>query len=468
MTGGDWQQAVGTFAEQAPESLGSDAWHTVLQAFLYLVYLFIILFLLKRIRFFRLEGIPESWTYGAFLVKIPAALLLYLVYTMVYTDRSTADIFKYFDDGKVLADAFFSSPADFFSMLSGIGNDHPHFNQYYHRMNNWCGIYPSNIYGDGHILIRFNALLSLVSLHNYHIHALVMCFLSFTGILAIYKTALPAFPSLRKAFFLLLFLTPSLLFWTSGVLKEGLILFSSGLALYLTDKIARNKITIISVVLLLLSLIILRYSKFYVFILLLPLLMAYGISMRTKTHRARFIFPAVILLFAGLGLLAGAFNPVYDISEIMARKQQDFLRIAREAGAGSLISTETLEPGFRNMLKGLLPGFLTTFFRPACWESANPLIIVAGIENLLIWSITLLVLFRAGKPASIPLFLLSVLFVFSVFAVTGLISPVTGAIVKYKTPALPFLIISLCSLWTNRPLPAGRLFRKQGFNDTKQ
>ncbi len=461
MTDGDWQRTVGSLTGQVSALAGTDIRHTILQATLYLVFLFFILFLIKRVRFFRLEGIPQSWTSAAFLVKIPAAVLLYLVYTVVYPDRSTADIFKYFDDGKVMADAFFSSPADFFRMFSGFGNDHPHFHQYYQKMNNWYGIYPSSIYGDGHILIRFNAVLSLFSNHNYHIHALVMSFLGYTGIIAIYKTAAPAFPSLRKVFFLLLFLTPSVLFWTSGVLKEGLILFSSGMALYFTDQIVRNKFSFFQAILLLLSIIILRYSKFYIFIFLLPLLISYIISLRVRSTLAWMIFPAGLLLFAGCGLLAGMLNPVYDIGEILARKQQDFLRIASETGAGSLIGVKPLEPGIMNILTGLIPGFLTTYFRPACWESANPLIITAGIENLLIWVCTILVLFRAGKPASIPLWLLSLLFVFAVFSVTGLITPVTGAIVRYKVPALPFLIITLCSLWSSRPSKLPGLFRKQ-------
>ena len=81
--------------------------------------------------------------------------MMSLIYTYHYTDRSLADIYKYFDDAKYMYGAVWTSPIDFLSMLTGIGNDTPHFNLYYDQMNNWFREYESNLYNDNPTLIRW-------------------------------------------------------------------------------------------------------------------------------------------------------------------------------------------------------------------------------------------------------------------------------------------------------------------------
>jgi len=50
--------------------------------------------------FFSIEGLSRKEISAIFILKIIAGVVLYLIYTYYYTDRKSADIFKYFDDGK--------------------------------------------------------------------------------------------------------------------------------------------------------------------------------------------------------------------------------------------------------------------------------------------------------------------------------------------------------------------------------
>src|SRR3954470_13055434 len=75
---------------------------------LLLLYTLIIFYSIYKLKFFQLEGLGK-WTPSLFfLLKIIAGIALWLVYTYYYTDRSTSDIWKYFDDGKVMFGALHS------------------------------------------------------------------------------------------------------------------------------------------------------------------------------------------------------------------------------------------------------------------------------------------------------------------------------------------------------------------------
>jgi hypothetical protein len=63
------------------------------------------LFIIQKWRFFRMGNIPVRWFQIAFLLKVLSGIVLGLIYTYYYKDRSTADIWKYFDDGMVMFSA---------------------------------------------------------------------------------------------------------------------------------------------------------------------------------------------------------------------------------------------------------------------------------------------------------------------------------------------------------------------------
>ena len=51
-----------------------------------------------KLSFFKNLEIPKVWIFGALAVKLIASFALVWIYTSYYPDRSSADIFKYFDD----------------------------------------------------------------------------------------------------------------------------------------------------------------------------------------------------------------------------------------------------------------------------------------------------------------------------------------------------------------------------------
>lgn len=411
-----------------------------------LAYSLLFVLLIRKIRFFQLQNIPHSWISGAFILKVLSGIILYLVYTYYYPERYNADIYKYFDDGNILYKALWENPYDFFRIMFSIDNESPYFHRYYGLMNNWYGIYPTNLYGDGHIMIRFNALVRIISFGYLPVHTIIMAFLSFTGLIAFYNLFSGSLADRKRLLFLCLFLFPSLLFWSSGVLKEGLIIFSGGMLLYNWNFILKGRFAWWRITVILFSLVVLRYSKFYLFAIFVPLLLAYTWVELTKGRRLILKYFIVILIAFLTGLSLRFFNPYNDIPEILSTKHNDFIRIANDQNAGSLFSNKQIGPSWKQLLSETVPGFFSTLLRPFPWEQSSLIALPAILENIIILLGISFCLLDFRKPPEPNQFMFCIMFILICFSLSGIIAPVSGALIRYKVPALPFLLFALMQI----------------------
>jgi hypothetical protein len=294
---------------------------------LLILYTVLIFFLIRRLKFFQLEGLGK-WTPAVFFAfKLVAGVALWYVYTYYYTDRVNSDIWKYFDDSKIMFNAIHESPGDYFRMVSGIGDHTPGIEaKYYQEMNYWYRLFDNNLLNDAHIVIRFNAFMRLFSMGNYFTHALFMCFLSFTGLCCIYKIIYPALKEWRGAVAGIIFLLPSLVFWTSGVMKEGLMIFGLGLLIYHSFRFYADR-KWWRILFLLTGAIILLFSKFYVIVGVIPPLIAALVIMKNRKY-AFLKFSCVLILFFGLSLSLKWIAPEREPLRLLANKQNDFLKMS--------------------------------------------------------------------------------------------------------------------------------------------
>lgn len=418
---------------------------------LILLYLFLGLLAIRRISFFKNSGLPKNFTESIFLLKFCAGTFLGLIYIYVYTDRSTADVYKYFDDSKYMSDALLTAPGDFFRMLFGFENDNEYFNvNYYNHMNNWFRKYESNIYNDSHTIIRINAVMRIFSFGSFHVHTLFASFLSLIGLVALYKSVVQFCKGKEKLLALAVFLLPSVVFWSSGVLKESFLLFGLGLFFYAFLQFCERKITIKLLFFAFFSFTLLLYLKVYVLMALLPGMIAYFWLTRSN-YKFPFLKYSLILVVAIFAALVfEQLFPAYHMLEIFVQKQQDFIRLAESMQSGSLIEIMPLENNAWSFLKAAPMAFITVLFRPFLWESLSPFMLMAAFENLLLLGGIIAILLRFRKPnaAEQNFILLALSFVILLFVLIGWVTPVLGAMVRYKVPALPFLGVVLVMLYS--------------------
>jgi hypothetical protein len=417
-----------------------------MEILLVLGYTAFFLFLIRKLRFFHLEGISSSVISLIFLLKVAAGIVLWAIYTYYYTDRSVADIYKYFDDSAVI---FNAKPSHYIRMLFGIGNKTAEFNKYYDSMHYWARAQDSGLFNDSHTIIRFNALARLVSMGYYNVHTVFICFLSFTGFCAIYKTFLPVLRDKKRELFCIVFLLPSVLFWGSGVLKEGLIFFALGLFMYSVTRL----FTLKAVIVCLSMAALLCLSKFYVWLCILPGLIFLLWMLKTDNSKPFLKYTIVLILFILCGLNIHKFSDIQDPLVTLSQKQLEFKKLASGQlkdseqkpipVAGSAIPLADLEPTLGSVLRNAPAALANVTFRPLPGEIRSVFTFMAGMENLLIIFTAAICLIFARNPRSWAwtyiLFCLS--FVVLQFIIIGETTPIIGAITRYRCVALPFLLI---------------------------
>lgn len=411
-----------------------------------IIYSCIFAFVIYKWKFFDDNEISKSWFIAAFGLKVVFSVLLTLIYTYYYTDRSTSDIYKYFDDSKIMFDALRNHPTDYFKMLLGIDNDSLYFDEtYYKKMVFWYRAFNSNLFSDSHIIIRFNAFIRLFSFGYIYVHNVFINFISLLGLVAVFKFFKPLFTGNAKVLFYAIFLIPSVLFWGSGLLKEGLILFGLGFLLLSIQQLFL-KLKWYHLPLIVFSVVVLLYSKLYVIAALSPPLLGYFFYTKISKNKAvlSYVFALLILtvVLVGLWVINHKFNPI----EIIVEKQGEFIRFIQYFPTNSGFKIPELSNGL-SILKYTPNAWLNTFIRPYLWESKSLFVLLSSLENLLFIGLFMVMLFFPNKKREHLFYVIFCLsFVFILFTIIGLLIPIFGALVRYKVPALPFLAIALLLL----------------------
>lgn len=274
----------------------------------------------------RLPGISRNTQLVLFILKVAAGFGLWIVYTYYYTERQYSDIWKFYDDSAILYEAIHESPSDYFSMITGIGIDNRIEQTYLMRMNHWHQPFENNLFNDSHTIIRFNAIARLFSMGNYHTHTLIMCLLSFIGLSALYRWIYSFIPQWKKVIIAVLFLLPSLTFWSSGVLKEGLMIFALGIIIEQSWKFLKHR-NLYRIPIILAAIALLAITKLYMLAFLLPaLFVAWWLTRRPGFTLVKFSIVLALLLAAGK--MIEVTYPRLSPARLLALKHNDFVRLA--------------------------------------------------------------------------------------------------------------------------------------------
>jgi hypothetical protein len=413
-------------------------------------YIALFLYLVRKQPFFAVPGLSTRAIGVLFLLKIAAGTALWWVYTYHYPDRSTADIFKYFDDGLVMYSALPSHPEDFFHMICGIGNDTQYFtDHYYGVMNNWHRRYDTGYYNDAHTMIRFNALVRVFSFGVYHVHTVFASFLGLVGSIALYKTFIGFVPKLAKGLAAGIFLWPSVLFWTSAPLKESLLFLGLGLFLLQVFRAMAGPLPWSGWGFMVLGLLIQLSLKSYVLACMVPGLIALWWCRRAPAGKAwpKFAFTHAIALLLVLALPWAV--PQADAVALIHQKQHDMLGLAAATHPASQIPMPPLEPGLEGLLLEAPRALYLTFVSPFTQWDRSALGLVTALENALLLLLLPLTLLVARQRIHWPLLLYCLAFCLLLALLIGWTTPVVGALVRYRVPMLPFW--SLAALLITNP-----------------
>ncbi len=411
------------------------------------LYFSIIVFYLWKKNPLKDFGIKPNWNIGILSLKVLGGVALWAIYTYIYPERSTADNFRFFDDAKIMHQALFEDPLSYLKLLIGFDESDPKLQKYIVQMFNWDKEYNYFMYNDSRTMLRFNAICLLFSFGNYHVHTIVMSLFSLIGGLYLFKAFYPFLKEKKHLLLISIFCIPSVLFYSSGVLKEGVLMTGIGFFFYALFGLQQNIKRIIYWLLLIVGTIILLTMKIYVFICLVPAIL-YFMSNQVILKNNPFIFFMAFNLIAFLAMYGlSIIMPDQDIFYLLYKKKDDFTNVAMQYEAGSFIHTPDLRPDPISFLTYIPFAIYTVIMRPYLWEGSSLLMKAAASENIMLIICMVISLFTMTKKSvnekRLIYFLIS--FIFYLYILIGFTTPVLGAISRYKVPALPFVLI-ICLL----------------------
>lgn len=391
-------------------------------------------------RFFNLQGISRKFLITAFCIKIIAGIALTFVYTNHYTKRTEADTFRYFDDSYYLHKAATENPKAYLRMLLGV-DDGEDLMPYLDKMNNWFPAERTTFYNDNRTVIRINALLRWISFGNYYVHLMIFAFAAFYGLTFIYKAFHRYFVGKKKILGCILFLTPSILFWSSGILKEGPLLLVFGIFLNVIHKIFIRRAYWQHYVLILFCTLFLFHLKFYVGLLLIPSITAYFWILYQKGPHPIIKICINYFTYFIVAVIWHSYNWNWSLFTVLKWKRQDFIGLANAMDAKSYFHTGNLEDNPISFLKNIPAGLINAIGRPFPWDVYSLLTLPNAVENILVLIfIGVCIKFGSLKQFNkIGYFFGS--YAFTLLTIIGMVTPIFGSLVRYKIPVLPFLLM---------------------------
>lgn len=402
-------------------------------------------FMICRLKVFRRLGLAPKWLVVLFATKLLAAFALVGVYQIVYENENTGDINKYHKAGLVLYSALEESPADYFKMVSGICADEPQLEYYYDKTDYWYKAWNYGLLNDNRTVIRYNALLDLFTQGNIWLNLIISAFVAFCGAYFLALAMLCFCKGRRWVAVVSAFLVPSVVFWSSGMMKECLVMFSLGLLMFSWVSLCQ-KFGVLKLLVVLVSAWFLFLAKFYVLLAMLPGMVVFALPAKFGAKKLLIssvaVFAVVVTLFFFSGSIFG-----YDLVDTIVRKQHDFINMvnAEASYSGSNIEIQELEPTFMGFASCLVPAYINVLFRPFVTEANSFVKLVCCAENVvfLLLFLYMCVRFKPIDEKQIRFVLFTLCFMLILYALIGMTTPNIGALVRYKIPVMPFLLCSM-------------------------
>lgn len=428
---------------------------------MFITWLIIFTWLIKKNKLVLKSGLKRRFLISVFFLKAVAGIILTLLYTYYYSDRDTADIYKYYDDGQVIYSALQEDPVLYVELISGINEEDKRLEPYLNKMKNWTALSEPwlrfthtsdyNFFNSNRIITRFNALIMPVSGGFIYTHILFMCFLSLLGFVAIYNLIKEHTVPARLETIGVIFFLPSLIFWCSGVLKDAFVL---AMLCFLINKIFllnrsfsfRKKM--IDWLIILFSGICVVLTKYYVLVACIPSLISRLISfyLFRKVNPMRIYISVHALIFL-LAIMHAEMTPGTNIFKVLTNKREEALKTAIWGDAKHLVFDDTVEPEISEIVFKIPESLLNSLFRPQLFEADDWILIPPALENLVIFIFLFLMLRKARFERKPPeIFWFFFFFSLSLACIIGFTTPVLGGIVRYKTAFLPFLLLALIML----------------------
>ena len=392
-------------------------------------------FIIYRLWKLYRENSIAMFYWPGLVVKALAGIALGLIYLYYY--QIPADTFLFFEDSRKLTGL---ARADFLSYVRFLFLDEPT-----HPL--WAEI----VYQQSRALfmVKITSLFGIVTLDNYWITSIYFSVLSFMSAWRLTTTIVDSFPSAKTATVVAFLFFPSVVFWSSGLIKESVamaalfFLSASVVRIWVGDRLPWWEWALV-----VFSAWIEWRLKYYYLAVFLPVAAAAlvtrrlsdtwqikGTAIKTMLWSATFILPLVVI-----SLLRPNFYPARILAVIVSSN----LEFNAMSDAEDVIEYPSLEPTFNSVVRNIPKALVSGIFRPFPWEAHTIFQWLIAIENviLLLLCITSLGNITQLLKSRQRLLLCSILLYVTALGVfLALSTPNFGTLSRYRVSFLPFFLL---------------------------
>lgn len=296
-----------------------------------------------------------------------------------------------------------------------------------------------------YFFVRLVSFLYAFTQGNYFIMSIYLSFFSGLATWSFARELVKLSKENKFVIYTALLFIPSITFWGSGLLKESLMIiaiYALGFSILKSKANPKQWFYVISAIV---SVFVLWKVKYYVPIVLLPILGITIVFSQPKFLR-KFAFPKKLLLYVGLlivGVTIIAFiHPVFHSGRFFELIRISHNVIAQNS-ADSLIPFPLAKNDVLFVIQNLPKAWFTGIFRPFIWESFSFFSLVWAIEKTIfsLLAIAALTLFFKLKFSQVEKWwgIAILLYISVLSSVITLATPNFGTLVRYEVAYMPFL-----------------------------
>ncbi len=401
---------------------------------LFVVYFILLCWALLKIPFIKKAGINNKLVLALFLFKIIAGIAIGWLSLHFYgTGNDYWDV-----NGEAWKEyqLLFSNPKEYFTNIftsdypAGYGGMFGGLDSFWNDLKN-------------NLIIKLVSVFNIFSRGDYYINSLFFNFFVFFGHIALYRVFIKVYEGQSILVIIGCFLLPSTLYFSSGIHKDGMVFLMLAILIYCVFvSLQQNLFTKKRILLISISLLLLFLLRNFIFIALVPALIAWILSAKAKWGAFKtfaIVYLVAGLLLFGINSLPTAIKPL----EIITEKQSEFLKLPQSA---TQINLTPLDPDLKSFVTNAPQALNHVLLRPYLWELPVGSLLPLNIELAIYQLLFLLFLLSRRKDlhgANRPFLYFAIFFTLTVFLFIGYIVPNLGSLVRYRSLYLPLVITPL-------------------------
>ncbi|UEG48605.1 hypothetical protein LK994_08140 [Ferruginibacter lapsinanis] len=400
---------------------------------LFIFYLLLFCWLLGKIKFVVNAGLSKKIIVILFLTKVSAGLFA----GWLYQFYPNADTWLYHSDALKEYQLLFINPKEYFTNLfiSNYGDD-------YSGVFKSTGSYWNDL--KTNLMVKMVSVFHILSGGRYYINVVIYNFLIFLGNIALFKVFKQVYKNHTNILVITCFLLPSFIFFGSTIHKEGLIIAALGTSIYcIYNTLHYSGLTFRWVFFIICSLGFIFLLRNFVFMAFIPGAIAWVIAEKT-TFRPLVVFSVVYGLLIILFFTIGKVIPVLNLPQAVVEKQEAFKGLEK---ANTAVEMGTLHPTFRSFVANTPRAIVNSLLRPFITDGKLLRFLYLFAFEILLYELIFLVFLFFKRDDSMifsnSFVVFGLFFSFSLLLMIGYTTSVLGAIVRYKSIYLPFIITPL-------------------------